>query len=164
MKQFILGIFMGSLIASAIWWFIIKKQDEDDRQDLRNLITALQQREMQKETAERALDEKGLSLLGEKSFTIIAAEPEGYYYFTGSDCSKIKKGVLVEVAFDLQKAKQQYGDELMVTIKQSGSNQTDQLKDLVRELDRSGLKAGQFSSLMLTNAEKDCIESIEKNK
>lgn len=164
MKQFILGILMGSIIASAVWWFVIKKQQDDERQDLRDLITALQQRETQKETAEKALDEKGLTLLGEKTFTIISAYPEGYYYFTGNDCAKIKKGILVEAVFELQKAKQLYGDELMVIIKKSGEDQTEQLKDLAHELDRSGLKAGQFSSLMLSKAEKDCIASIEKRK
>lgn len=164
MKQFILGILMGSIIASAVWWFVIKKQQDDEREDLRNLITALQQRAHQKETAEKALNEKGLNLLGEKTFTIISAYPEGYYYFSGNDCSKIKKGILVETVFELQKVKRQFGDELMVIVKQTGDNQSEQLKELVHELDRARLKAGQFSSLMLSKAEKDCIASIEKRK
>lgn len=161
MKKFIIGIFIGVLLASGVWYYLIDARDNSTQNELRSLVTSLQQQQKAKELAENVLDKQGLQISGEKIFTIITSQ-SGYYYFEGPDCSSIKLGSLTDVNKGIDKAKTKYGDNLMVIIKETNNAPHSMAANLVNEVDKVGLKPGQFTSLILSNIEKNCIQSYKK--
>lgn len=161
MKSFIIGLIVGVLLTSGIWYYLTEARYNSTRNELRDLVTNMQQQQNARVLAENALDKQGLQISGEKTFTIISSIA-GYYYFEGPDCSSVKLGNLSDVNTGIGKAKTKYGDNLMVIIKKTRNAPSNLTADLLNELDSVGLKPGQFTSLILSNIEKACIQSYKK--
>ncbi|MBS1927771.1 MAG: hypothetical protein IT254_11845 [Chitinophagaceae bacterium] len=161
MKKFISGILLGVILASGIWYFLIKKQNDDDRRQLRNLISEIQQQQQAKLLSEKILDKQGLKIAGDKTFTIIASS-EGCYFFEGPDCRQMIRGSFKEVRDGVEKAKAKFGSALMVIVKETDDAKRGEIMELLNQLDQTGLAPGQFTSLILSNTEKDCIQSLKQ--
>lgn len=161
MKKFISGILLGVILASGIWYFLIKKQNDDDRRQLRNLISEIQQQQQAKLLSEKILDNQGLKIAGDKTFTIIASS-EGCYFFEGPDCRQMIRGSFKEVRDGVEKAKAKFGSALMVIVKETDDAKRGEIMELLNQLDQTGLAPGQFTSLILSNTEKDCIQSLKQ--
>lgn len=161
MKRFLLGVLLGAILASLIWFFLIKKQNDDDRRQLRNLIVEIQQQQNAQSLSERILDKQDLQLAGNKTFTLIIAR-EGYYFYEGPNCQHLILGSLADIDKGIQKAISTFGSELMVIVKETADAGKTEKLTILDLLDHAGLKPGQFTSLLLSNKEKDCIQSLNK--
>lgn len=161
MKNFILGIVLGALAASAVWYFFIDNNTRNERRQLQKLIADIQQQEQSKETA-NAIINNSTPLSNGKTFTVIADDQFNYYFFEGSDCSGMHKGNIADVVMGLNRARLDFGKDLMVIIKQLAHTQKDQISVLMDELNKAGMQPGEFTSLSLSSRERDCMASISE--
>lgn len=164
MKKLIIGIFIGAALASAVFYFLYRKDENEHRENVKNLLELMQQKQKNEELTQSTINDPGSLVMTRTALSILISPGNEYYYFHGSDCSKIQKAgadKLQTLLLD-EKARTNTKD-LMILIKEIPGTPIKSAMDLLDMISMAKIPPGHFTSVDVSEKEKTCLQLYKKD-
>ncbi len=158
--KLIIGIFIGALFSSGIFYYINKK-NEDKRKALIASVNSAQPVNLN--MTEPKDEDPEPVLLVENPFTILIGSNENFYYYNGKNCNGLQKSTLAQLKVQIASKKEKTNPKkLMFIIKSLQDAGFKSVIDVLDELTIAGIPVGHYAEVDVSENEKDCIKNYKK--
>ena len=164
MKKLLLGIVIGAALASGVFYYIILREENQQKEDIKALIEKAKQSQAVNQQENQTINDPTAMRALESVLTVVAAGNDRFYYFRNNDCSKMEQTDLISMVELLKEQKKRIKpDELMIIIKLTAEASYKNSIDLLDAITTAGIPAGHFAEVELSEKEKNCVQHYKKN-
>ena len=164
MKKLFLGMIIGAALASAVFYFINQREENEQKENLKAFLEMAKQKQASNQQATETLNDPSSSLVLGSALTIVIVANDVFYYFRNNDCSKMDKADLTGITDLLKQEKQQQKEkDLMIIIKTAAGSTFRNSIDLLDAITMAGIPSGHFAEVDLSEKEKYCIQHYKKD-
>ena len=151
---------LGSLITTAVFYFINKQNENEERENLKAFLASFKDAKSTQKSMDEALNDPKTALVIASALTVVIGKDELFYY-RGSDCGRMERTDLLNVKEILRAEKEHSpAEKLMIIIKKTSDASLRNSMDLLDAISAAGIPAGHFADASLSIIEKNCIQNI----
>lgn len=161
MKKLLLGMIIGAAITSAVFYYFIKQDESEARENLKDLLASVKNSKTTQQQLDELVNTSGTSGALAAALKIITTGSDELYYYTGSDCSKMIKTTMADIVTALAAEKKMIpAEKLMIIIKKIPGSSFRNSMNLLDAITAAGIGPGHFAETVITEKENNCLQTI----
>lgn len=155
---------IGAVITSAIFYLVNKKNEDELRDSIKEMINKSNQSKVISDNLKEAMNDPKTMIIADRAITIVLAPRDELYFYPSNDCTQMNVADYTTIRSILEREKNRKNpDDLMIIIKKMAGASFKNAVDILDAINDEGIPAGHFAEIDLTDRENNCIHTFKKH-